>query len=243
MYRIKGEHDGSKRYKAKLVVKGFQQKEGVDYTDIFSPVVKMTTIRLVLEIVAAENLHLEQLDVKTAFIYGDLEEDIYMVQPEGFAVQGKKSLVCKLRRSLYGLKQDPRQWYKKFDNFMGYVGFTRCNTDHGCYVKSFENFYIILLLYVDDMLVVGSSMEEIQNLKNQLSSQFAMKDLRSAKQILGMRIIRDRTNGTLKLSQTKYVKKALNRFGMDGAKSVSTPLGGHFRLRINLRRQIKRRSI
>jgi hypothetical protein len=230
VYRIKGEHDGSKRYKARLVVKGFQQKEGVDYTDIFSPVVKMTTIRLVLGIVAAENLHLEQLDVKTTFLHGDLEEDIYMVQPEGFAVQGKESLVCKLRRSLYGLKQAPRQWYKKFDSFMGCVGFTRCNADHCCYVKSFENSYIILLLYVDDMLIAGSSMEEIQNLKKQLSSQFAMKDLGAAKQILGMRIIRDKANGTLKLSQTEYVKKVLSRFGMDGAKSVSTPLGGHFRL-------------
>ena len=90
----KEEHDGSKRYKSRLVVKGFQQKEGVDYTDIFSPVVKLTTIRFVLGIVAAKNLHLEQLDVKTAFLHGDLEEDIYMHQPQGFIVQGKENLVC-----------------------------------------------------------------------------------------------------------------------------------------------------
>jgi hypothetical protein len=126
VYRVKEEHDGSKRYKARLVVKGFQQKEGVDYTDIFSPVVKLTTIRLVLGIVAAENLHLEQLDVKTAFLHGDLEEDIYMHQPQGFIVQGKENRVCKLRKSLYGLKQAPRQWFKKFDSFMYSIGFTRC---------------------------------------------------------------------------------------------------------------------
>jgi hypothetical protein len=230
VYRIKGEHDGSKRYKARLVVKGFQQKEGIDYTDIFSPVVKMTTIRLVLRIVAAENLHLEQLDVKTAFLHGNLEEEIYMHQPQGFAVLGKESQVCKLRKSLYGLKQAPRQWYKKFDSFMCNTGFTRCDADHCCYVKNFENSYIILLLYVDDMLVAGSSIKEINNLKKQLSKQFAMKDLGAAKQILGMRIIRDRANGTLKLSQTEYVKKILSRFSMDGAKPVSTPLGSQFRL-------------
>jgi hypothetical protein len=115
-------------------------------------------------------------------------------------VQGKESQVCKLRKSLYGLKQAPRKWYKKFDSFMDSAGFTSCNADHCCYVKSFKNSYIILLLYMDDMLVAGSSMEEIKNLKKQLSSQFAMKDLGAAKQILGMRIIRDRANGTLKLS-------------------------------------------
>ncbi|KAD4889452.1 hypothetical protein E3N88_21525 [Mikania micrantha] len=119
VYRIKDESDGSKRYKARLMVKGFQQKEGVDYNEIFSPVVKMTTIRLVLSIVASENLHLEQLDVKTAFLHGDLDEDIYMVQPEGFQISGKENMVCKLKKSLYGLKQAPRQWYLKFDNFMG----------------------------------------------------------------------------------------------------------------------------
>jgi hypothetical protein len=229
VYRIKGEHDGSNRYKARLVVKGFQQKERIDYTNIFSPVVKMTTIRIVLSIVAAD-LHLEQLDVKTAFLHGELVEEIYMKQPQGFAVQGKESLVCKLRRSLYGLKQAPRQWYKKFDSFICNTGFTRCNADHCCYVKSFKSSYIILLLYVDDMLITGASMEEINKLKNQLSKQFAMKDLGVAKQILGMRIIRDRANSTLKISQAEYVKKILSRFSMDEAKSVSTPLGSHFKL-------------
>ncbi|RVW80140.1 Retrovirus-related Pol polyprotein from transposon TNT 1-94 [Vitis vinifera] len=230
VYRIKNEHDGSKRYKARLVVKGFQQKEGIDYTEIFSPVVKMSTIRLVLGMVAVENLHLEQLDVKTAFLHGDLEEDLYMIQPEGFIVQGQENLVYKLRKSLYGLKQAPRQWYKKFDNFMHRIGFKRCEADHCCYVKSFDNSYIILLLYVDDMLIAGSDIEKINNLKKQLSKQFAMKDLGAANQILGMRIIRDKANGTLKLSQSEYVKKVLSRFNMNEAKPVSTPLGSHFKL-------------
>ncbi|KAL5823751.1 hypothetical protein ACOSQ4_021651 [Xanthoceras sorbifolium] len=230
VFRIKEEHNGNKRYKARMVVKGFQQKEGIDYNEIFSPVVKLTTIRLVLKIVAAENLHLEQLDVKTAFLHGDLEEEIYMRQPEGFKEAGKENLVCRLKKSLYGLKQAPRQWYKKFDSFMSSSGFTRCQADHCCYIKRFDNSFIILLLYVDDMLVAGSDMQEIMNLKRELSKQFAMKDLGAAKQILGMRIKRDTKSGTLLLSQAEYIKKVLSRFNMQDAKPVSTPLGIHFRL-------------
>ncbi|KAL5744728.1 hypothetical protein ACOSQ2_027844 [Xanthoceras sorbifolium] len=213
-----------------MVVKGFQQKEGIDYNEIFSPVVKLTTIRLVLKIVAAENLHLEQLDVKTAFLHGDLEEEIYMRQPEGFKEAGKENLVCRLKKSLYGLKQAPRQWYKKFDSFMSSSGFTRCQADHCCYIKRFDNSFIILLLYVDDMLVAGSDMQEIMNLKRELSKQFAMKDLGAAKQILGMRIKRDTKSETLLLSQAEYIKKVLSRFNMQDAKPVNTPLGVHFRL-------------
>ena len=230
VYRIKNEHDNSKRYKARLVVKGFQQKEDIDYTEIFSPVVKMSTIRLVLGMVATKNLYLEQLNVKTAFLHGDLEEDLYMIQPEGFITQRQENLVCKLKKSLYGLKQAPGQWYKKFDSFIHKIGFKRSETDHCCYVKSFDNSYVILLLYVDDMLITGSSIEEINYLKKQLSKQSTMKDLGAAKQILGMRIIRDKANGTLKLSQLEYVKKVLSMFNMNKAKPVSTPLGCHFKL-------------
>ena len=138
--------------------------------------------------------------MKTAFLHGDLEEDIYMKQPQGFMARGKEELVCRLKRSLYGLKQAPRQWYKKFDGFMCSSGFTRCQAEHCCYFQRFDKSYIILLLYVDDMLIASSSIEEINKLKKLLSNQFAMKDLGAANQILGMRIHRDRVSGTLKLS-------------------------------------------
>ncbi|KAF5797362.1 putative RNA-directed DNA polymerase [Helianthus annuus] len=229
VFRVKDEHDGAKRYKARLVVKGFQQKEGIDFNEIFSPVVKMTTIRLVLSIVAAEGLHLEQLDVKTAFLHGDLEEDIYMTQPEGFRVKGKENLVCKLKKSLCGLKQAPRQWYLKFDNFMGRVGYKRCDNDHCCYIKKFKGSYIILLLYVDDMLIAGSDMSEIKKLKRQMSEEFEMKDLGAANQILGMSIFRNK-DGSLTLSQEKYIEKVLEKFKLKDAKIRSTPLGSHFKL-------------
>ena len=165
IYRIKNEYDGSKRYKARLIVKGFQQKKDIDYSKILSSVVKMSIIKQVLGMVAIDNLYLEQLDVKMAFLYGDLEENIYTCQPQRFTAQGQENLVCKLRKSLYALKQAPRQWYKKFDSFMRRIGFKRCEANHCCYVKSFDNSYIILLLYVDDMLFAGSNIEEINNLK------------------------------------------------------------------------------
>jgi hypothetical protein len=228
VYRVKQEHDGSKRYKARLVVKGFQQKEGVDYTEIFAPVVKLNTIRSVLSIVASEELYLEQLDVKTAFLHGDLDEEIYMHQPEGFSE--KKNMVCRLKKSLYGLKQAPRQWYMKFESFMHKEGFKKCNADHCCFFKRYNSSYIILLLYVDDMLVAGPDMTEIRNLKKQLSKEFDMKDLGPAKKILGMQITRDKQKGTLQLSQTEYINRVLQRFNMDNAKPVSTPLASHFRL-------------
>ena len=210
-------------------MKGFQQKQGIDFTEIFSPVVKMTTIRVILSVVATENLHLEQLDVKTAFLHGDLEEDIYMTQPEGFEVPGKENLVCRLHKSLYGLKQAPRQWYKKFNEFMSNSGFNRCDMDHCCYVKKFADSYIILALYVDDMLIAGSSMTELTRLKQQLAENFEMKDLGPAKQILGMRIFRNRSEGTLKLSQEKYIEKLLDRFNVGDAKTRNTHLGTHLK--------------
>ncbi|KAL2226886.1 UNVERIFIED_CONTAM: Retrovirus-related Pol polyprotein from transposon TNT 1-94 [Sesamum indicum] len=173
VYRVKEESDGKKRYKARLVVKGFQQRYGIDFIDVFTPIVKLTTIRLVLSMVAAENLELQQMDVKTVFLHGDLEEEIYMVQPEGYNRDDQQ--VCRLKKSLYGLKQALWQWYRKFDNFMLEIDFFRCNADHCCYVK---------------------------RLKDQLSRRFDMKDLGEARQILGMKITRDKGAGKFDLPQT-----------------------------------------
>ena len=153
-----------------------------------------------------------------------------MVQPEGYQSEGNEHLVCRLKKSLYGLKQAPRQWYRKFDGYMIEIGFQRCNADHCCYFKRYEGSYILLLLYVDDMLLAGPSAKDIEALKEQLSQEFAMKDLGDAKQILGMRITRDKEAGKLLLSQSDYIEKVLKRFNMENAKPVSTPLGSQFKL-------------
>uniref|UniRef100_A0ACD5XBE3 Uncharacterized protein n=1 Tax=Avena sativa TaxID=4498 RepID=A0ACD5XBE3_AVESA len=208
------------RYKARLVAKGFSQIPGIDYNDVFSPVVKHSSIRTFFSIVAMHDLELEQLDVKTAFLHGELDEEIYMDQPEGFIVPGKEDFVCKLKKSLYGLKQSPRKWYKRFDSFMISYGFERSKYDSCVYIKFVDGSPIYLLLYVDDMLIAAKGMKEITTLKAHLSSEFEMKDLGAAKKILGMEITRDRKSGLLFLSQQSYIKKVLHRFNMDGAKSV-----------------------
>ena len=232
VYKLKKDGRGDLvKYKARLVVKGFGQKKGIDFDEIFSPVVKLSSIRIILGLATNQDLEIEQLDVKTAFLHGDLEEEIYMQQPEGFEDKRKEDLVCKLKKSLYGLKQAPRQWYKKFDSFMVGHGYRRTVADYCVYFKRYpgENF-IILLLYVDDMLIVGQDRAQISKLKEELAESFEMKDLGPAKQILGMEITRDRKNRRLWLSQERYVERILERFNMKEAKPVTTPLGGHCKL-------------
>lgn len=233
VYKIKRDgNDQVERYRARLVVKGYAQKEGIDFNEIFSPVVRLTTIRVVLAMCAIFDLHLEQLDVKTAFLHGELEEEIYMLQPEGFAETGKENLVCRLNKSLYGLKQAPRYWYKRFDSFIISLGYNRLSSDHCTYYKRFEenDVFIILLLYVDDMLVIGPNKDRVQELKAQLAREFDMKDLGPANKILGMQIHRDRSKRKIWLSQKNYLKKILRRFNMQDCKPISTPLPVNFKL-------------
>ena len=203
----------------------------IDYDEVFSPVVRHTSIKVVLALVAHQDLELEQLDVKTAFLHGNLEEEIFMEQPEGFKKPGTENLVCRLKKSLYGLKQSPRQWYKRFDSYMIQIGYTRCEYDCCIYVKMLDDgSYIFLLLYVDDMLIAAKSMCEVDRLKALLRKEFDMKDLGTAKKILGMEIRRDRDSRKLWISQKNYIRKVLEKFNMQDANPVSTPLANHFKL-------------
>ncbi|CAL1382933.1 unnamed protein product [Linum trigynum] len=219
------------KFKARVVARGFSQREGVDYNEIFSPVVRHTSIRVLLAIVAHYDLELEQLGVKTAFLHGELEEEIYMTQPEGFEVPGKEDYVCKLKKSLYGLKQSPRQWYKRFDSYMLELGYNRSPYDCCVYHSKAEDGSMIdLVLYVDDMLIAARSKSDIQKLKGLLSAEFEMKDLGAAQKILGMEIYRDRSKKKLFLSQKSYIQKILSRFGMSSAKPLNTPSASNFHL-------------
>ncbi|KAH9646639.1 hypothetical protein KPL70_024932 [Citrus sinensis] len=218
------------RFKARLVAKGFTQKEGIDFTEIFSPVVRHASIRIILSLVAVNNMHLEQMDVKTAFLHGELQEYIVMAQPEGFTDKSKADWVCHLKKSLYGLKQSPRQWYLRFDSFMLEQKFQRCNLDCCVYFREDSGMMVYLVLYVDDMLIASVSMSLIEDLKQKLKGEFDMKDLGPAKKILGMQLHRDRKVGTLFLSQEEYIRRVIDKFGMANSKPVQTPLAPHFRL-------------
>ncbi|CAA7059582.1 unnamed protein product [Microthlaspi erraticum] len=227
------------RFKARLVAKGYAQKEGVDYHEIFAPVVKHVSIRILLTIVEQEDLELEKLDVKTAFLHGDLKEKIYMTPPEGYESLFKENEVCLLNKALYGLKQAPRQWNEKFDDYMSEIGFTRNDYDSCAYTKVLlDGTMMYLLLYVDDMLVAAKNMEAINQLKKELSLRFEMKDLGPEKRILGMEIIRDRASHALWLSQEGYLNRILETYNMTEAKHTVTPLGAHLRLRATTEKQL-----
>ncbi|KAH9745767.1 CCHC-type domain-containing protein [Citrus sinensis] len=220
IYKIKeGTVDGEPpRYKARLVAKGFTQKHGVDFNEVFSPVVKYSSIRILLAIAAFNDLELDQIDVKTAFLHGNLEEEILMDQPEGFIEEGSEDMSL-------------RQWYLRFDEFMISHGYCRSQYDSCVYFKTLSSEdRIYLLLYIDDMLIACKRREEIERLKMELNTVFEMKDLGTATRILGMQIVRNRVEGTLFLTQAGYAKRVLSRFGMSGAKPVSVPLSAHFKL-------------
>ena len=223
IFKRKLKADGSiDKYKARLVVKGYRQKEGLDYFDTYSPVTRITSIRMLIAIASLYNLEIHQMDVKTAFLNGDLDEEIYMEQPEGFVVPGQEKKVCKLVKSLYGLKQAPKQWHEKFDNVMMSNGFKINECDKCVYVKNLENDYVIVCLYVDDMLIIGSNFKMINSTKKMLSKRFDMKDMGVADVILGMKITR--TSDGYALSQSHYTEKILEKFSKNDDRTARTPV-------------------
>nr|KAJ0204103.1 hypothetical protein LSAT_V11C500253940 [Lactuca sativa] len=175
------------KYKAGLVIQGFRQKQGIDFFDTYAPVAKISTIRLLLAFAAIHNLVIHQMDVKTAFLNGDLDEEIYMKQPEGFVMPGNEHKVCKLKKSLYGLKQAPKQWHQKFDDVVWSNGFALNQADKYVY-RTFDTSSkgVMICLYVDDMLIFGTDLEEVDKTKKFLSSSFDMKDMGEAEVILGI---------------------------------------------------------
>lgn len=213
------------KFKARIVTRGFQQKEGIDYAETFAPVVKFTTLRLFFALVAHYDLNCHQMDVKTAFLNGDLDKDVYMEQPDGFKDTSRPNHVCKLEKALYGLKQAPRLWFAKIDTFLiSELGFMSSAYDPCLYISRRASSIVIVSLYVDDLLLACSDMERLKWLKSALHKKFDMTDCGEATVCLGLEIRRDRAKKTLHVSQSKYVLKILDRFNMLDCKPVVTPL-------------------
>lgn len=217
-YKSTGEID---RYKARLVAKGFNQREGFDYDETFSPVVKMLTVRCLISIDVCKNWPLYQLDVNNAFLYGDLDEDVYTQLPKGFN-GGDDTKVCKLNKSLYGLKQAPRQWNAKLTNALVEHGFEQSKLDYSLYVKQKGSVFVALLVYVDDIVITGNDEEEINNFKKFLSSKFMIKDLGELKYFLGIEVLKN--DYGVCMTQRKYCLELLYEYGLLAAKPADTPL-------------------
>ena len=224
IFTVKYKADGNvDRYKARLVAKGFTQSYGIDYQETFAPVAKLNTVRVLLSLAANLDWSLHQLDVKNAFLNGDLEEEVYMDIPAGLETTSNFNKVCRLRKSLYGLKQSPRAWFERFTKVVKRYGFVQCQSDHTLFVKHFpEGKLAIIIVYVDDIILTGDHEEKIDLLKKLLTKEFEIKDLGNLKYFLGMEIARSKKG--IAVSQRKYVLDLLNETGMLGCKPAETPM-------------------
>ncbi|GMF63424.1 unnamed protein product [Phytophthora fragariaefolia] len=219
------------RHKAQLVVKGYSQRQGVDYEETYSPVAYLNSIRAMLAKCGADGMEIEQCDVDTAFLYGKLEEEIYMELPEGLRellelaeAKGEDDVVCMLLQSLYGLKQASRVWNETIDKHLKSMGFKPADADPCVYTRGEDEKECIVCLYVDDMLIASRQKTVIASVKTGIAEKFRIKDLGKARFILGIGIDYDMERRTLGISQKAYTESIIKKFGHENAKPCLTPL-------------------
>ncbi|KAL4310065.1 hypothetical protein GQ457_01G025390 [Hibiscus cannabinus] len=230
VYRIKRKADGSiDRYKAQLVAKGFTQIEGVDYVDTFSPVAKLTSFKLLLALAAVHDWHLLQLDVNNAFLNGMLNEEVYMKIPLGYATNiSGDNLVCKLNKSIYGLKQASRQWFCAFSQVVLQFGFIQSPHEHSLFIKGSGDTLVALIVYVDDIILAGKDLKLLAEVQTFLQSHFKLKDLGNLKYFLGFEVARNKSG--ISLSQRQYALQLLEDTGSLAKKPVQTPIASPHKL-------------
>ena len=223
VFKVKYGSDGKvERFKGRLVAKGYAQQYGIDYEETFSPVVRFSSIRLLLAYAVQNDMLVHQMDVVTAFLNGKLEEEIYMEQPDGYIQPGKEHLVCKLQKSLYGLKQSPRCWNTAFREFMTLLQFKQSTADPCIYVKVTDTIAVVAV-YVDDLIVMTKTAEEMQQIKESLALHFEMKDMSDLHYCLGISIEQERQHKCPWMHQKQYIQNLLKKYGLSEAKTVSTP--------------------
>ena len=210
------------KHKARLVVKGYSQRKGVDYDEIYSPVVRIETIRVLIALAALEDWQIHHLDVKSAFLNGEISEVIYVRQPEGFLVKGKEGYVLRLKKALYGLKQAPRAWYFKLHSCLLSLRFIKSAYEQSLYLKRTTDTILIVGVYVDDLLVTGSSSSVIDDFKAEMTREFDMTNLGSLSSYLGIEV--KQSKDFIFLSQMVYVQKVLQHANLGQCNSAITPL-------------------
>ena len=221
---FKVKHDETwkvERFKGRLVAKGFLQKYGIDYDETFSPVVRFSSIRALLAVGISRKMLIHQMDVVTAFLNGTLDKEIYMQQPEGCVEPGKEELVCRLKKSLYGLKQNPRSWNNVFKEFMLSLGFVQSVTDPCVFIRVVNEKLTIVTVHVDDLILLTVTEEEMTDLKTSLANHFKMKDM-GVRHCLGVGV--DVKDGVLQISQEQYIGKILRKYKLQDCKTVTTPM-------------------
>ena len=228
VYKVKHKADGTvERFKARLVVKGYTQEAEVDYAETFPPVIKMTTVRVLLDTTVKKGWNISQLDVNNAFLHGDLHEEVYMEVPPGLAIH-KPGLVCRLNKSLYGLKQASRQWYAKLTEALYSKGYTHSLNDYSLFHKKSETSSIFVVVYVDDVILTGTNVSEIEELKTFLHDQFKIKDLGKLHYFLGMEVLY-KDDGLI-ISQRKFVHDMLKHYKVASMNSCTSPLDAAVKL-------------
>ena len=231
VFKVKHDCDGKvERLKARLVAKGYAQQHGIDYDETFSPVVKFSSVRALIAFAVQNGMLLHQMDVVTAFLNGTLEEDIFMQQPDGYVKEGSEHLVCKLKKSLYGLKQSPRCWNKAFTDFMKSKEFTQSEADPCIYVRNIDA-PCIVAVYVDDLIIATKTEKDMQQVKKLLQSQFKMKDMGELHYCLGITIKQDKADKTVEIQQKQYIMRILEKYGLQDLKPVSTPADPNVKLK------------
>ena len=224
VFKVKRNADGSmERYKGRVVAKGFSQRPGFDFTETFAPTPKWAALRAILALAAFEDLHLESVDISSAFLNGELEEDVYMHQPEGFVEKGK-DWVWHLKKSIYGLKQAGRCWHKKLNQVLESMGFKRITCEHSIWMYQQGDARIIIPVFIDDMTIAAKSMEAIEEVKSELRKHFKLRDLGPTSWLLGVEIIRDRPKHSIYSLPAPVYPHLLERFGLSDCTPVSTPL-------------------
>ena len=222
VHRIKYNADGTiERHKSRLVGCGNRQVAGEDYDETFAPVVKMTTVRSLLSLVAAKGWEVHQMDVHNAFLHGDLEEEVYMRLPQGFTHPDPRK-VCRLRKAIYGLKQAPRCWFAKLSTALVKFGFVQAYSDYSLFTYTKGSKEVRVLIYVDDLVLASNDMQLLTKFKTYLGECFRMKDLGKLKYFLGIEVARA-ADGIF-LSQRKYALDIIKDCGLLGAKPVSIPV-------------------
>jgi transposase InsO family protein len=230
VFKVKRDAAGNLlKHKARLVAKGYAQRQGVDFEEVFAPVARMETVRLLLALAAHSGWEVHHMDVKSAFLNGVLSEEVYVSQPPGYIADGKENAVLKLNKALYGLRQAPRAWYAKLHDSLTSLGFVRSPSEHAVYRRGDSSSYLLVGVYVDDLIITGTDTQAVLDFKEQMKQLFRMSDLGLLSYYLGIEVVQ--AHGQITLCQKNYVEKILEIAGMSNCNSSRIPMECRLKLR------------